>query len=772
MPFKIKKTVSTTAPSGNSVLFNGSNQYLTATKTGGWLNSANNFTLECWVYFTRNPSTYGGYYGSHIAGTTAGSSGWEFGFSSDGVSTTSLGITFKNRGGVGVNRTFNTNTWYHVAIVRSGTTVSMYIDGTLGSYGTIESWPDNNTLHIGALNYNPYFYYFPGYISNFRIVDGTAVYTSNFTPSTTPLTAIANTSLLACQSATIIDNSSNNFAITNNNTATVSSTVVPFTTSLSLFKLKKNNANPTAPSGNSVLFNGSNQYLSLPNTSSLNLGSNNFTMEAWVYPASISGNKNIFYINGNAGSYSAICLYVQDSQFAFLASQTGGYPWTLQIGAVGPTISSNTWYHVATTRSGNSFYVFVNGTLVSGAPYTLSGALFNGTTNIIGYQPTVPSYFNGYISNARIINGTALYTASFTAPTTPLTAIANTALLACQSETIIDNSTNNFAITNNNTATVSSTITPFTASISTNKFKLKQVSYVRTLPGTQKAIFGYGDNSSVLTTITNLVSNTGVVAADTTGVGTARRGLAAAGYGSDKAIFGYGYNGTTHYSITNLVSNTGVVATDTTGVGTARHILAAASYGTDKALFGYGTVDFTTFYSITNLVSNTGVVANDTAGVGTARYGPAAASYGSDKAIFGYGYNGVGLSMTNLVSNTGVVATDTTGVGTARWVLAATGYGTDKAIFGYGNNSSGLAAITNLVSNTGVVATDTTGVGTARHSLVAAGYGSDKAIFGYGYTTVAVSMTNLVSNTGIVANDTTGVGTARFGLAAAGYSAT
>ena len=196
-----------------SVQFNGSGQYLTATRTGGWLNSANNFTLECWVYFTRNPSTYGGYYGSHIAGTTAGSSGWELGFSSDGVSTTSLGISFKDRGGVGVTRTFNTNTWYHVAIVRSGTTVSMYIDGTFGSSGTIASWPDNNTLHIGALNYSPYFYYFPGYISNFRIVDGTAVYTSNFTPSTTALTAITNTLLLICQDSVTKDNSSNNFTV-------------------------------------------------------------------------------------------------------------------------------------------------------------------------------------------------------------------------------------------------------------------------------------------------------------------------------------------------------------------------------------------------------------------------------------------------------------------------------------------------------------------------------------------------------------------------------
>ena len=75
-----------------------------------------------------------------------------------------------------------------------------------------------------------------------------------------------------------------------------------------------------------------------------------------------------------------------------------------------------------------------------------------------------------------------------------------------------------------------------------------------------------------------MVSNTGVVATNTTGVGTARSYLAAAGYGTDKAIFGYGTTGTVT-AITNLVSNTGVVATDTAGVGTARGYLAAATYG-------------------------------------------------------------------------------------------------------------------------------------------------------------------------------------------------
>jgi hypothetical protein len=297
---------------------------------------------------------------------------------------------------------------------------------------------------------------------------------------------------------------------------------------------------------------------------------------------------------------------------------------------------------------------------------------------------------------------------------------------------------------------------------------------------TQRAIFGFGRQSPATPTIvsiTNLVSNTGVVASDTPGVGTARFYLAAAGYGGDKAIFGYGFVTPTNVSMTNLVSNTGVVAANTPGVGTARSRLAAAGYGGDKAIFAFGSAGPVGDVNTINLVSNTGVVASDTPGTGTIRLGLAAAGYGGDKAIFGYGDLNTPVAafsnITNLVSNTGVVAANTPGVGTARQGLAAAGYGGDKAIFGYGQTLTAVTNVTNLVSNTGVVAADTPGVGTARVNIAAAGYGGDKSIFGYGNLispTRNQNMTNLVSNTGVVASDTPGVGTARRDLAAAGYS--
>ena len=304
--------------------------------------------------------------------------------------------------------------------------------------------------------------------------------------------------------------------------------------------------------------------------------------------------------------------------------------------------------------------------------------------------------------------------------------------------------------------------------------------------GLKKAIFGFGFITGGVTSITNIVSYTGVVSLDVTNVNPrARGGVAAASYGGDKAIFGFGYvqSSNTYVNTTNLVSNTGVVANNqssTVSRGTGRYLVGAATYGGDKAIFGFGYVDSPvlpkpTYKSMTNLVSNTGAVASDTAGVGTARYGLAAAGYGTDKGIFGFGTSSGNTRTLNLVSNTGIVAANSSTLGvTGRYGPAAATYGGDKAIFGYGYTTVPVS-MTNLVSNTGVMALDITGVGTARFGLAGSSYGGDKAIFGYGNAGTAigvVSMTNLVTNTGVVASDTTGVGTARSFVGAAGFSST
>ena len=718
------------------------------------------------------------------------------------------------------------------------------------------------------------------------------------------------------QNNTFLDGSTNNFTLTRYGNTTQGS-FNPFV---------KTYPYAVATNGGSAYFDGTGDYLTIPSTTAFTVpASGSFTIEAWVNLSSLGADRVVF-ASGIGNGLSDLYFGITSSNtIDFIAPSTSGATGYYAYGTT--ALAANTWYHIAATRVGGTVRLFLNGTQETITQYQPGNSANQFGTTGLGYVGSYfgsSSFFFGYISNLRFVNGTALYTASFTPPTAPLTAITNTSLLlgftngAIYDNTMLNNletvssaqiSTSVFKYGTGSVRTGSGNYlsTPIKEQFQlTGDFTVETWAYVvnnvssavlldcsagggingwfleysnarglffaigsaslayattpalstwtylavsrqsgtlrffingtlvasgsaasyatATLPllvgaansytttyyfdgylddirvtkniarytatftpptaafpnlgptypsgtATQRAIFGFGYTNL---TMTNIVSNTGVVAAETTGVGTGRSELAASGYGCDKAIFGFGSVAGTFYSITNLVSNTGVMATDTAGVGQARLGSAAAKYGTDKAIFAYGGRNYpaTALYLVSNLVSNTGVVATDTSITGTARLYLAAAGYGNDKAIFGYGSTIAGTtyySMTNLVSNTGVVATDTTGVGTGRYYLAASGYGTDKSIFGYGTTAS-LLSMTNLVSNVGVVATDTTGVGTGRSALAASGYGSDKAIFGYGYTGVDVSMTNLVSNTGVVATDTTGVGTARSALAAAGFS--
>jgi|1_EtaG_2_1085319.scaffolds.fasta_scaffold56367_2 hypothetical protein len=300
--------------------------------------------------------------------------------------------------------------------------------------------------------------------------------------------------------------------------------------------------------------------------------------------------------------------------------------------------------------------------------------------------------------------------------------------------------------------------------------------------GNKEGIFGFGQVSGNQS-MTNLVSDAGVISSDVTGVGIERYGLTACEYGEDTGLFFGGYTGLAPFpyyvSTTNLISSSGTVASDTTSVASGKgEQPGGARYGGDKGIigFGYAYTPGGGGVSWTNLVTNAGVIGSDVTGVGYARYGIGACEYGDEKAIFGYGNTEQGApyvspcAITNLVSTSGVVATDQVATtGTIRYGLVACSYGGDKGIFGCGYDGTTRYGLTNLVSNTGVVATDTAAVGAARDKGAATQYGGNKGIIGFGHDgSTYLASTNLVSNSGVVASDTAGVvgATARGALAA------
>ena len=255
-----------------------------------------------------------------------------------------------------------------------------------------------------------------------------------------------------------------------------------------------------------------------------------------------------------------------------------------------------------------------------------------------------------------------------------------------------------------------------------------------TIYGGDKGILGSGRAPGVTAfNVVNLVSNTGAVAAATTVLGTATGQRAATQYGgaSGTAIFAFGNPSTPGVLITNisnLISNTGVVASNSPGVGTARRQLCGVNFGSQFAQgVCFGGIGPSAVLNTTNYISTAGVVGSDTPSSLAGRRSSSSCTYGNDRGVF---YNGQGspsrINALNYISNTGVFSANTpTTTPTARQNASGVGFGGDKGILMYGDAPGGASQGTNVISNTGVMAatiTYSTAPETRRNAGMAAGF--------------------------------------------------
>lgn len=202
-----------------SVFFNGSSQYMTVSWASNFSFGTGDYTVEFWM----KPLTNAG--GIAPVTQTYGVNSWEFYY--NWYSDRSMTWLFKDNGSTSAVGSVPLNTWTHVAGVRSGQYRSLYLNGTrafLYDAGSVENFNSSGDMWLGYPNGLSGVYY-NGYLSNVRIVKN-AVYTSNFTVPTSPLTAISGTTFLACQ-GTLLDNGPDKLTINAYNGVTAS-TVSPF----------------------------------------------------------------------------------------------------------------------------------------------------------------------------------------------------------------------------------------------------------------------------------------------------------------------------------------------------------------------------------------------------------------------------------------------------------------------------------------------------------------------------------------------------------------
>ena len=206
----------TPVTSSYSGSFNGSNQYLQATLPAT-LSGA--FTIE--YFFNRGSS---GNQFMFTLGDSANSTGIEIYIGSTGTVLNALWGGSSKITATGSTSVIPVSSWNHVALTRDASNnVRLFLNGVQVGSTVANTNAIDTVLRIGVEYFSSSISgYMNGSISNFRVINGTCLYTSNYNVPAAALTAVSGTSILTLQSATVIDNSGNSLSITNNGTVTTS----------------------------------------------------------------------------------------------------------------------------------------------------------------------------------------------------------------------------------------------------------------------------------------------------------------------------------------------------------------------------------------------------------------------------------------------------------------------------------------------------------------------------------------------------------------------
>ena len=392
---------------GGSYYFDATDDYLYTSSVYSDLNfKTGDFTIEAWCY----------------ASSSARAGLWQLSYTSGGLRPDDLQLschyenTKFNFGSAGGSRTngkeYSTNRWHHVAEVRKDGVISTYINGVLD-----QSWTDTSTYWEGDTyvcvgGYWNTSYLWNGYIQDFRVYNGVAKYTSDFIPAST------NPDILPDTPSGVSGGSK-------------------------LTKITEG----------AVAFDGTNDYLTIPWSSDFDLGlDSDFTIEFFVNFQDDATTSTL--LSWGSDINNRFDIGCQSANQLRLFAVSGG---NTIINGFTP-ISTKKWHHVAVVGysdydgNGQSVLVFyldgVREFQNFGAldTYAMPTDTSNGIE--IGrrrYDTTnITDYFGGFISNLRIVKGSAVYPYqnNITVPTEPLTNVTNTTLLCCQDITNTDNTWN------------------------------------------------------------------------------------------------------------------------------------------------------------------------------------------------------------------------------------------------------------------------------------------------------------------------------------------
>ena len=485
---------------GGSAFFeDSSSDNLTFTNFGSRFEFTGDYTIEAWIY----PTDSGAADGS-IFVENSGSNYFAFNFDPG----TQFNI-YNNESTPSWSPSTNlppVNKWSHIALVRSGSIQKIYVNGNSIATNTASGthgYASPSFARIGGGASSG----LDSYIQDLRVYKGVAKYTSNFVPAST------NPDILPDTPSGVSGGS----------------------------KLTK-------ITDGAVSFDGTGDYLGLANTTDVNFGSGDFTWECFAYFHTVTGSISLMGQWENGPNRRSWLIQVNDGKLQSYVSSSGNAGGDAkQADSPANYMAPKRWYHIAVTRSGDDMKLFIDGELITTTDLT-GFTVYSNTDDgfSIGSQKSSASnVMNGYISNARIIKGTALYTSRFTPPTRALTNVTNTKLLCCQSPTNVRLSpvAKNVGITtttrfNSNFESIPTTVNGLTVT--------NNGSVTTTSAGTNS--YGF-TNCADLTASNSLSVDLGTIPA----LSTIDIIFKATGATDNKYLFGIGGNGMVRRSSSNFV---------------------------------------------------------------------------------------------------------------------------------------------------------------------------------------------------------------------------
>ena len=347
------------------------------------------FTIEFWYFDDGGHSGTGGrtyLFDNRIGGSVTGDpptlAGWL-----DGAE---VNLYITDGGGLITYDGSVENKWHHYAAVRSGSTVTLYHDGVARGTMTSSTNFTNNGIGVGrATDAN---YGFAGYMQDFRIYKGVAKYTSNFVPAATNPDILPDTPSGVSGSSKL-----------------------------------------TKITDGAVSFDGTDYLTVADGSNNFSFGTGAYTVEGYLYPTTLTGNGDAnprFFCCGTPDASSnrnQLQIVITANGRIRLDTNSTNY-----LSTAGDVVA-NKWTHIAVARDGSgNLKAFVDGRQVI-SQSSVNNDITNDDGISLGIEAGYSSRFTGFMSNVRILKGTALYTSAFTPPTAPLTNVTNTKLLCCQS---------------------------------------------------------------------------------------------------------------------------------------------------------------------------------------------------------------------------------------------------------------------------------------------------------------------------------------------------